>query len=68
MTPNKELLSLASPVEALDGPSREVAKVERLAINLRAYAHARGAPAQQNDEEAALGAARSILTVLEVIQ
>lgn len=38
--------------------------VERLAINLRAYAHSRGAPRQDDDEAAALVAAREILAAL----
>lgn len=48
------------------GPSGfDPSRVERLALNLRSYAHARGAPETEQDEESALKAARSILTALE---
>lgn len=48
-----------------DAPLRE-SKVERLALNLRAYAYAMGAPRTETDEEVALGSARLILPLLEV--
>lgn len=47
---------------ALQSPN---ASVERLAMNLRAYAHSRGAPAKDDDEAAALVAARGILAAME---
>jgi hypothetical protein len=34
---------------------------ERLALNLKAYARSRGAPSREDDEEAALAAAREII-------
>lgn len=40
------------------------ARVERLALNLRAYAYARGASREDADEEVALAAARSILSAM----
>jgi hypothetical protein len=43
------------------------AKVERLALNLRAYAYAMGAPRKDIDEEVALDAARLILRILEAM-
>lgn len=42
------------------------AKVERLALNLRSYAYAMGAPRRDSDEEVALGAATMILEALEM--
>lgn len=41
------------------------APTERLALNLRAYAHSRGAPRKGDDEAAALDAARKILAATE---
>ncbi len=38
--------------------------VERFALNLRAYAHSRGASRKDDDEAAALVAAREILAAL----
>ena len=38
--------------------------IDRLAINLRAYAHARGAPEREDDQEVAYEAARDIIEAL----
>lgn len=42
------------------------ARIERLAINLRSYAYAMGAPRTDNDEERALTAARQILPIVDI--
>jgi hypothetical protein len=47
------------------GRSPTGAAVERLALNLRAFAYAMGAPRADSDEEVALGAAKLILPKLE---
>jgi len=59
------LSSTTEPPKGLGPTGIDPARVERLAINLRAYAYAMGAPRRDNDEEVALGAARLILSALE---
>lgn len=55
----------AHPIRSIDLSNAAGGKVERLALNLRAYAYGMGAPRRDTDEEVALGAARLILPALE---
>lgn len=56
--------------EGADSPCCQLgaAQVEGLAINLRAYAHSRGAPEREDDEEVALRAAQEIAEALHAMR
>jgi hypothetical protein len=65
--PSGNLLSSSMepvPVSTLAGFDQ--AQVERLALNLRSYAYAMGAPRKEADEEVAINAARLILPALGI--
>lgn len=59
-------LSQAEPASRLGPSGFDPSRVERMALNLRAYAYAMGAPRTDTDEEVAIGAARLILPALEM--